>query len=636
MADDSTVNPAISKVDAVSSTNSTADLFPEETEQLTDDVMANLTSLELSNVTLFGFDSETDEAALERRSFFGACKTYPGDWLWPSNIVWKVFNLLLGGQNLIKTVPFAAPCYSEFGGVDQAKCDYITANWVNNSYIHIEDPTSINSVLFQGMTCMPPTINPGETTCTVGGYPEYAIDVRNVAQVQLAVNLARNLNLRLVVKNTGHDFGAKSTGKGALSIWTHNLKQIKFYDNYRQDGYFGPAFKLGAGVQAYDVYEAAHRHHVTLVGGEGATVGVMGGYIAGGGHSPLSSLYGMAADQVLSMEVVTASGRFVTASATSHPDLFWALCGGGGSTYGVVTSVVVKAKPKLNKVTIMNWELVTSDTVTADMFWAALKAFFVRFPTYTAAGQYEYFRIQNLGGGAFYSDMGPWFAPNYSEVELRELLAPLMADFATIGVDVNPVYQEFDDFYPAWQAAFPLEPWGSNAIRQASRLFPKENWADETKMHATFEAIKSVVEEGGYIIAFNIGGDGTEEAYPDNAVNPAWRNTYMHCIMATFFDPTSDDSVKKVASDKLTFDWMERFRQVSPGAGAYMSESDYIEPDFTQAFWGTKYAEALRIKKKWDPRGVFYAQNGVGSEEWEMSEMYLGNLPSQNSKLCRK
>ena len=71
----------------------------------------------------------------------------------------------------------------------------------------------------------------------------------------------------------------------------------------------------------------------------------MGGYIQGGGHSPLSSIYGIAADHVLSMEVVLASGKLVTASSTENSDLFWALRGGGGSTFGVVTSVTLKAHP---------------------------------------------------------------------------------------------------------------------------------------------------------------------------------------------------------------------------------------------------------------------------------------------------
>lgn len=116
---------------------------------------------------------------------------------------------------------------------------------------------------------MPPEINVGSTSCEVGGYPAYVVEATNVAQIQLAVNLARSLDLRLVIKNTGHDFGAKSTGMGALSIWTQKLKSIQFYDNYQQGSYEGPAFKLGAGVQAFELYEAADKYGVTAVGGEG-------------------------------------------------------------------------------------------------------------------------------------------------------------------------------------------------------------------------------------------------------------------------------------------------------------------------------------------------------------------------------
>jgi FAD/FMN-containing dehydrogenase len=77
------------------------------------------------------------------------------------------------------------------------------------------------------------------------------------------------------------------------------------------------------------------------------TVGVAGGYVAGGGHSPLSSKYGLAADHVLSMDVVTPDGRFVTADEKNNVDLFWALRGGGGGTFGVVTSVTFKVYPKM-------------------------------------------------------------------------------------------------------------------------------------------------------------------------------------------------------------------------------------------------------------------------------------------------
>lgn len=76
-------------------------------------------------------------------------------------------------------------------------------------------------------------------------------------------------------------------------------------------------------------------------------MGVAGGYTAGGGLSPLTGKYGLAADQVLSIDVVTPDGRFQTADEMNNAELFWALRGGGGATFGVVTSMTVKVHPKM-------------------------------------------------------------------------------------------------------------------------------------------------------------------------------------------------------------------------------------------------------------------------------------------------
>ncbi len=108
-----------------------------------------------------------------------------------------------------------------------------------------------------------------DVKCTIGGFPEYSVNVSTVAQIQLAVNIAREFNLRLVIKNTGHDFGAKSTGRGGLNVWTHYLKDSEFYPEYKAEGYTGPAFKLGAGIQVYEANLLSKKHNVTLIGGEG-------------------------------------------------------------------------------------------------------------------------------------------------------------------------------------------------------------------------------------------------------------------------------------------------------------------------------------------------------------------------------
>lgn len=88
----------------------------------------------------------------------------------------------------------------------------------------------------------------------------------------------------------------------------------------------GDAITAGGAAQMYNLYQAAAPHGRAIVGGGSRSVGVSG-YITGGGHSILSSRYGLAADQVLEMEVVTPQGNILTVNEDQHRDLFWALRG---------------------------------------------------------------------------------------------------------------------------------------------------------------------------------------------------------------------------------------------------------------------------------------------------------------------
>lgn len=147
----------------------------------------------------------------------------------------------------------------------------------------MHDPIEMMSPVAQGMTCTPPTIFDSHN-CTRGGFPAYVVNATEPKHVQLAVNFARNSGVRLIIKNTGHDFLGKSGGKDALSIWTHHMKDIEYIEEYVDEAldYTGPAFKAGTGVQAFEIYKAADEKGRIVVGGEGETVGVMGGYIQGG------------------------------------------------------------------------------------------------------------------------------------------------------------------------------------------------------------------------------------------------------------------------------------------------------------------------------------------------------------------
>lgn len=111
---------------------------------------------------------------------------------------------------------------------------------------------------------------------------------------------------------------------------------------YNASYYSGPALKVGAGVRGADAAEFAAQYSYRVVVGDCPDVGLAGGYTQGGGYSLLTGLYGLAADNVLEWEVVTASGQHVVGTPTQNTDLYWALSGGGGGTYGIVVYMTIR------------------------------------------------------------------------------------------------------------------------------------------------------------------------------------------------------------------------------------------------------------------------------------------------------
>ncbi|RMX75067.1 hypothetical protein D0869_11963 [Hortaea werneckii] len=491
-------------------------------------------------------------------------------------------------------------------------CAKLTANWTS-SYAHLDDPIEMFSPVYQGLTCQPPSWY-DSGGCTQGGYPTYTV----------TVNFARNQGLRFVIKNTGHDFSGKSGGAGFLSVWVHNLKDIAYFPSYNDatTDYNGPAFKAGAGVQVYEIYAAARDRGLVTVGGEGQTVGAMGGYVQGGGHSPLSSLLGMAADQVLNYEVVTADGRFVTANAKDNPDLFWALRGGGGSTFGVVTSAVIKAHPDM-KTTSTTFSFGTS-SVSHETFWAGFRAYLNYFPTNVAYGTYSYFFILPSSNDLT-SLMQPFFAPNMSKEDTEKLLSPWMNNLSELGIDIKPGYKEYSTFWDAWNASFPLEAIEKTHVASASRLWPRTNWDNETILNKTLDAIRSSAEAGLTTIAFNQAPTWAAGGKQDTAVNPAWIETLCHMISSVNWPMYASAEEQMKIRHNFTFNHMQRWRDASPGAGSYLSE---------RAFYGSYYPKLLELKRKFDPKNVFWAATAVGSKFFQVES--VDGLPNENGPLCKK
>ena len=238
-------------------------LFPFEQKQLTREYVASLPE---EDALLFAFEGQFDEINVVNNTD-KRCRYDPSHKKWPSaKALTKLRKQLSSQDALITTIPQASVCYGT--AKNDAKCQELASNWTN-PYTHIDDPTEVLSPVYQGLTCQPPSIY-DSGACTLGGYPSYVIKAKTVSDIQTGINFARNDFIRLVVKNTGHDFAGKSTGYGALSIWTHGLKDTQYFDNYvDESGYKGPAIKAGAGVQAFELYKFANQNGVVAVAGEG-------------------------------------------------------------------------------------------------------------------------------------------------------------------------------------------------------------------------------------------------------------------------------------------------------------------------------------------------------------------------------
>ncbi|KAI6312889.1 hypothetical protein MCOR07_008123 [Pyricularia oryzae] len=567
-----------------------------------------------------------------------SCKSYPGEPTWPSEADWSRLNTTLNGR-LLKPQPLGAVCAPSHPAYNSNRCNTLVRS-LSGTRTLLDDPLNVLTVYLEGDTC--PISTSSRKPCTQGGFPVYVVNASTVAHVQAAVNFARNRNIRLIVKNTGHDFGGRSAGAGALSIWTHHLKSATYLANYTADSslYTGKAVHLGAGLEAWELSDIMVDHRISLAAPGWATVGAVGGWMLGGGHGHVTSTLGLGADQPLSLSVVTADGRFVTADATHNADLFWALRGSGvGPAFGVVTSAVVRAYEPLSLVRVsLQWLTgpsydpgnSPSPVVDRETFWRGVSAYYRFGIAVGDAGGVDFGYIRNRGNGSFSFDTGLTF-PNKSPREVFNLLAPLYANLQSAGVNIA-------NRLPAASSPYATRRGGTGAslgnARYSSRLWPRSLWASDEGFAAAMAAVRSSVEDGGYtfhgllMAARPLGGDAAD------SVSPGWRAAAMHASMQddTALADLSPEAWR--AANERVLRYSAAIRAATPGGGAYINEGDSLEPGWQDNFYGLgSYARLLRVKAALDPWDVFWAPTAVGSEGWEV-RTEDGTL-TQNGRLCR-
>jgi len=334
----------------------------------------------------------------------------------------------------------------------------------------------------------------------------------------------------------------------------------------------------------------------------------------------------MGADHVLSFSVVLPSGEFVTASPTSYPDIFFALRGGGGSTFGIVTSLIVKAYPDI-PVTTTTFMLSPSATIPIDNFWAGLRIYFNYFIPHSDAGIYTYLKVFP-GPIALFQ---PVFAPNLTIAQTKALLDPFIADLAKLNISINPEYTYHPNFLSAWTVRFPQEGVGGFQL-VGSRLFPRSSWLNKTSLDATFAEWRKSSEVGHFTINFNFAPRYAGPGKDTTAVLPAWRETVMHSIQIGAITGNETETQLRAAR-ALMDDRQKAWQAVSPDAGSYLGESDREEVGFHLSFYGKNYERLLSIKREVDPWDVLWAKTAVGSERWQVHTSNV--IGDENGPLCR-
>ncbi|KAI1451037.1 FAD binding domain-containing protein [Annulohypoxylon stygium] len=532
------------------------------------------------------------------------CRVIAGDAEWPTQDEWNSLNKTVDGR-LIATIPLAAPCHYSFfdyngknaSVYNQEVCDNLRDNWFSAT-THLPSPSSPMSYQFTNDSCNP----------FLG--PDVPLNATTTEHVQAALSFVRRHNIRLVIRNTGHDYLGKSTGAYALAIWTHHLKSIDLIKQYQHpsSNYKGPALKVGAGVEGSEIYQFAHERGLMAAAGNCPNVGISGGYVQGGGISILSSKVGLAADQVLSFQVLTASGDIITADPTHNEDLFWALRGGGGGTFGIVLSMTVKVFPDtfFSTASLMLF----NDGSNTDAIYSALGTFLQSLPSLVDAGAWVVWIAAPFG-----FMISPAMISGIHPAELDALLKPTLDRMDQLQLQYQYSSLEFPDFLSAYQSLGTT--WNVSDYNPGGRLIPRELVEDDAGTEKLVSAIRYITYEFQALmsgVAFNV---AHAVSSPDEiAANPYFRKSIFSAVVGAPINYTNW-TTNEETQQSMTRNLLPALGSITPDGGVYLNEADFQAPNFEQTFYGGHYKRLLAVKEKYDPDSIFYARTAVGSEKWE-------------------
>ena len=430
------------------------------------------------------------------------------------------------------------------------------------------------------------------------GHPEYdaarwvfnqRVDARpaviarcaGVADVVAAVRRAREQGLGVEVRSTGYSLGGLSAGRGMV-IDLSPMRGVRIVPEQR-------IARIQGGVRGGDLQIEAAVHG--LGGATGALSGTGVGLMLGGGVGLLAARAGFATDNVLAVEVVTASGEVMTASAGENPDLFWAVRGAPGS-FGVVTALEVRLHevPPVVQLGSMSWSLDRLagpiKALRSSWEWASDDC--------TILAQLDVTSLEGRGGlEVIVCHAGPRERALADLERLRSFGAPDAQDVSAM--PCRDAHFAFTDWYPP--------------SRTVSHEQPVTELGDEL-LDAFVARIREPAGTGARNIEMNprLGALGRAPELPSALRETSEEPTWMTVPICWWDDPAEDD-----AHLEWTESVVDDIRRIGPAVDRACPNTVAVplDRDGVARLYGDRFERLRELRRRWDPESVFVGSHDI-------------------------
>jgi len=274
----------------------------------------------------------------------------------------------------------------------------------------------------------------------------------------------------------------------------------------------------------------------------------------------------MGADNILSFEAITVDGEYVTANAEKNSDLFWALKGGGPSTFAIVVSLTVKTFPEIPTAgTIIN--INSTHTNDTKVFKKGLQIFHNLANHYTDNGMFGYFELS-----ADRLHIAPLLGPRMDEKKFNQVVKPLFDQLDAAKIPYSKYTKAFPTFFEFYMDMFEDEQPNQNSV-VGGRLFTHKDVAErgDKVVDALLISAQPTKEVAGFSVGHIVNpGYGVPSA--DNAIHPKWRNASSFVVTNVLMTGLETWEQKQQLESIQTHVTGKALREAGPDGASYVNE----------------------------------------------------------------